>query len=61
MTFKSAIFAKSCQDFVLHPIGEVGVVVVAAQIFKRQHSDAFVEDTQGRACRSAQKTRRTQQ
>ena len=29
------------QNFVLHAIGEKGVIRVAAQIFKRKHCDAF--------------------
>ena len=30
------------QNLVLHPIGEEGVLFVLAQIFKRQHGDAFL-------------------
>ena len=30
------------ENFVLHAIGEIGVVFVVAEVFKRQHSDAFV-------------------
>jgi hypothetical protein len=33
------------EDFVLHPIGEVGILFVAAKVLKGQDSDAFVEDS----------------
>ena len=37
------------EDLVLHPIGEVGVLLCAAQILERQDRDAFVVDDR-RAC-----------
>ena len=33
------------EDFVLHPIGEGGILFVAAKILKRQDRDAFVEES----------------
>ena len=32
------------QDFVLNPIGKVGILFVVAEIFKRKNSDAFVRN-----------------
>ena len=43
MTFRSPIFRQPRQDFILNTFGEIGVILVAAQIFKRKHGDAFVD------------------
>ena len=41
------------EDFVLHAGGEEGVLGVAAEIFKRQHGDAFIRDPVG-CCRNGE-------
>ncbi len=39
------------QDFVLHAVGEKRVLLVVAQVFKRQHGDALGRDRCGRGSR----------
>ncbi len=39
--FEVGHFREIGQDFVLHAVGEVGILLVIAQIFERQHRDAF--------------------
>jgi hypothetical protein len=52
--FQVGNLGQISQDFVLHSVGEILVLLFVAQIFKGQHSDAFFGHSRGRACRSAQ-------
>ena len=44
MTLKIRNLGQVRQNIVLHAIGEVGVLLIVAEIFKRKHGDAFLRD-----------------
>ncbi len=44
ITFRSAILARSRQDFILDAVGKVSIRFVFAQVFKRQDGDRFTFD-----------------
>ena len=56
--FQRADLGQPSQDFVLDAFGEIGVVLVAAQVFERQHRDRFFRDRGwcGRRCSQSQQT-----
>src|SRR5205823_10253691 len=47
------------EDFVLHPIGEVSISFVFTSVFKREHRNALVEDTQAEVVGRRAKKKKT--
>ena len=48
--FEIGNLGQARQDFVLDAVGEVGVILICAQIFERQHGDAFFRNCRRLAC-----------
>src|SRR5205814_4082898 len=49
--FEVGHFREIGQDLVLNTIGEVGVLFVVAEIFKRKDSDAFIRNGASSSCK----------